>query len=79
MGIRQNKNGDDVFDASDNAIRCLESITGFIAHMRAEYGSVSDMVQRSNWDTSRNDYVLSLLKGLRKEIAQFTTEFKDHV
>ncbi len=78
MGVRRNKNGDDVFDASDDAIRWLESITGFLAHVRAEYGSVSDMVQGPNWDASRNDYALALLKGLGKEIADFTTEFKDH-
>ena len=80
MGVnRRKRTGDDTFEASDNVVKSLESITGFLAHAKAEYGSASEMAERVDWDASRNGYVLSLLKGLKKEITQFATEFKNHV
>lgn len=78
MGTVRRKKAD-AFEASDNTIRSLESITGFLAYVKAEYGSVSEMVERQSWDMSRNNYVLALLKGLKKEISQFTKEFASHV
>jgi hypothetical protein len=79
MGVKRHNKADAGFEASDNVVKSLESITGFLAHAKAEYGSAAEMAERADWDSARNGYVLSLLKGLKKEIARFTTEFKDHV
>jgi len=79
MGVKRKRNGDDFFELSENTVKWLESVTGFLANVKAEYGSASEMALQPEWDESRNTYVLSLLKGLKKEIALFTTEFKSHV
>lgn len=80
MGISKRRSGrDETTGASDQAVKWLEGMAGFVAHVKSEYGSISEMAEQPNWDASRNQYVLSLLKGLKKEIAQLTTEFKEHV
>jgi len=79
MGVKRSKRGDDVFGLSDDVIKWLESVTSFLANLNAEHGSVSEMAEQPEWDVARNAYILSLLKGLKKEIAQLTTEFKSHV
>jgi hypothetical protein len=80
MGVApRERQGDDTFGASDRTVKWLEGIAGFLANVKAEYGSISEMVERPGWDAARNPYILSLLKGLKKELNQFAAKFKSHV
>jgi hypothetical protein len=65
--------------ASDHFIQWAESLSGFVAFINVEYGGVSEMVEHHNWDASRNKYLLSLLNGLKRDVAQLSKELKGHV
>jgi hypothetical protein len=67
------------YPASDEVLRWIESITGLLAHIRTEYGGVSELIEHPHWDSSRNNYATSMLNGLRKEVTQLAKDFNDHV
>lgn len=71
--------GVDRFPASDEVIRWIESIAGLVAHIKINYGEVSELIEHPQWDESRNEYAGRLLTGLRKEIVTLTKDFNDHV
>ena len=67
------------FSASDEVIGWIESVAGFVAHIRTNYGSVSELIEHPQWDESRSNYAASMLAGLEKEILTLSKQFSDHV
>jgi hypothetical protein len=71
--------GVDRFRASDEVIKWIESVAGLVAHVKANYGGVPELIEHPQWDESRNEYTVRLLTGLKKEIVTLTKDFNDHV
>jgi hypothetical protein len=47
--------------------------------MKTEYGSISSMVERADWDGAKTDFALTLLRSLRSNITKLEKELSDHV
>jgi len=64
---------------SDEFIRWAEGLNGFVSQIDLEYGGVAEMVEHPSWDASRNQYAVSLLDGLKREVARIAKELNSHV
>lgn len=67
------------YPASDEFIVWAQSLSGMLTKMRTEYGSISEMVERSDWDGSKTDLALKLLKTLRTNLTKVEKELTSHV
>jgi hypothetical protein len=67
------------FPASDEFIVWAQSLSGMLTKMRTEYGSVSEMVERPDWDGAKTDLALKLLKTLRTNLTKVEKELTNHV
>jgi hypothetical protein len=67
------------YPASDEFIVWAQSLSGMLTKMRTEYGSVSEMVERSDWDEAKTDLALKLLKTLRTNLTKVEKELANHV
>lgn len=67
------------YSASNDIVEWLESMAGLLAHIRTQYGGVSELLEDPAWDASRSQYAVALLNGLTKDIARAAQEFKSHV
>lgn len=47
--------------------------------MKTEYGGISEMVERPDWDDSKTKPMLNLLKALKLNISKVEKELNDHV
>jgi hypothetical protein len=50
-----------------------------LTKLKTEYGTVSEMVERSDWDSAKTDFALSLLRSLRSNITKIEKELSVHV
>ncbi len=60
-------------------IRWIESVSGLMTHVRTAYGDVDSMLGSPEWDDSKTEYLLGLVKCVRCEIAEFAEELQGHV
>jgi hypothetical protein len=67
------------YPVSDEFIVWAQSLSGMLTKMRTEYGSISEMVERSDWDGSKTDLALKLLKTLRTNLTKVEKELTSHV
>ncbi len=67
------------FLASDKFIAWEQSLSGMLTTMKTEYGSISSMVERADWDGAKTDFALTLLRSLRSNITKLEKELSDHV
>ena len=67
------------FLASDKFVAWAQSLSGMLTTMKTEYGSISDMVERSDWDGAKTEFALTLLRSLRSNITKIEKELSDHV
>jgi hypothetical protein len=67
------------FEASNEFVRWAESIGGMLTKITTKYGSISAMVEHSDWDEGKTCYALSLLQSLRREISKIDKELASHV
>jgi hypothetical protein len=74
MGMKRKQ-----YPASDEFIVWAQSLSGMLTKMRTEYGSVSEMVERPEWDDAKTDLALKLLKTLRTNITKVEKELASHV
>jgi hypothetical protein len=65
--------------ASDEFIVWAQSLSGMLTKMRTEYGSISEMVERPEWDGAKTDLALKLLKTLRTNLTKVEKELASHV
>jgi len=57
----------------------LESLSGALSTIEVEFGGISELVEKSEWDHTKTDYLLQLLKGLKASVYSLETELRDHV
>ena len=67
------------YAVSDEFIKWAEGLSGLIASINVEYGGIAEMLENPRWDSSRNNYAVALLDGLKKDVAQIAKELKSHV
>jgi hypothetical protein len=67
------------YSASDELIKWMEGMAGLLAHIRTEYGGVSELLENPHWNPARNTYASSLIAALHQDIGKLAREFKEHV
>jgi hypothetical protein len=67
------------FISSDEFIAWTKSLSGLLTKIRTEYGGAANMVERSDWDESKTDLALKLIKSLRVSISKVEKELAHHV
>jgi hypothetical protein len=67
------------FPASDEFIRWLQSLGGMLTKIKINYGSVAEMTEHSEWDDSRTELALALVKAIHKQLRQIDMELTSHV
>jgi hypothetical protein len=67
------------FTASDEVVVWAQSLSGMLTKIRREYGGPAEMVERSDWDDGKTEYVLSLIKALHQHLSQIDSELSSHV
>lgn len=67
------------YAASDEFIVWAQSLSGMLTKIRTEYGTISKMVERPDWDASKTDLTLRLLTTLRTNLTRVEKELADHV
>jgi hypothetical protein len=67
------------YPTSDEFIVWAQSLSGMLTKMRTEYGSISEMVERPDWDDGKTDLALKLLKTLRTNLTRVEKELANHV
>lgn len=72
-----NKNSD--FPASDEVLAWAQSLSGMLTKIKTEYGGISELVERPDWDDTKTPMMLTLLRGLRASISNAEAELTDHV
>ena len=67
------------FAASDELIVWAQSLSGMLTKIRTEYGGIAQMVERPDWDESKTDLALKLMKSLKINISRMEKELASHV
>jgi hypothetical protein len=67
------------YPASDEMYVWAQSLSGMITKIKTEYGGISEMVERPDWDDRKTRMMLTLLKGLKSSISKAEKELADHV
>lgn len=67
------------YPASDEFIVWAQSLSGLLTTAATRYGTLSEMLEHPDWDESRTDYALRLVKSLRKHIKRIEEEMTAHV
>jgi hypothetical protein len=67
------------YPASDEFIVWAQSLSGMLTKMRVEYGSISEMVERPDWNGAKTELALKLLKTLRTNLTKVEKELASHV
>ncbi len=57
----------------------FESLSVSITSIDTELGGIAAVVESREWDESKTDYLLKLLGGLKRSVADLETELRDHV
>ena len=67
------------FTASNEFTASAQSVSGMLTKIKTEYGGISAMVERADWDTAKTDFALSLLRTLRSHVTKIEKELSSHV
>ncbi len=67
------------YKASDDFIAWAQSLSGMLTKIRTEFGSVSAMIEHPEWDESKTDNALFLIKSLRAHLSKIDRELSSHV
>jgi hypothetical protein len=67
------------YPVSDEIVRWVESLVGVATKIETEYGGVSEMLERPDWDASKTGYVRDLLNRLYTRLGEIKGEIDDHV
>ena len=67
------------YPASDAFVVWLQSISGMLTKMKAEYGSMPEMLECPGWDEGRTAHVAALVKALHGHIRRIDMEIAQHV
>lgn len=65
--------------ASHEFIVWAESLSGMLTSLRTSYGSTEEMLERPDWDESKTEYLLELVRCLRDDLTMLDEEMRDHV
>jgi hypothetical protein len=67
------------FKASDEFIAWAQSLSGMLTKIRTDYGGISKMVERPDWDENKTDIAVKLLNSLGVNVNKVKKELADHV
>jgi hypothetical protein len=64
---------------SDQFIAWGESLSGFLSTVKVKYGGAANMVERPDWDDSKTEYAVQLVRSLRRHLSKLEQELSQHV
>lgn len=67
------------YEASDEFIVWLESLSGMLTKIKTEYGGIVALVEHPNWDENRTMHAARLVRALRCHLHSIDEELADHV
>lgn len=65
--------------ASDEFIVWLESLSGMLTKIKAEYGGIVALVEHPDWDENRTIHAARLVQALRHHLHSIDEELAEHV
>jgi hypothetical protein len=67
------------YGASDEFVSWAESLSGLLTTIDTKYGGAECMLERADWDESRTEYALQLVRDLRVHLQRLEEEMVSHV
>ena len=67
------------YPASDKFLTWTQSLSGMLTKMKTDHGSISEMVESAEWDSSKTDLALKMLRSLRINLDKMQKELEAHV
>jgi hypothetical protein len=64
---------------SDEFIVWAESLSGMLTSLRTSYGSTEEMLEHSDWNEGRTEYLLQLVQCLHSDLRRLDEEMSEHV
>jgi transcription termination factor NusB len=65
--------------ASEEFVVWAQSLSGMLTMFRTSYGSIEEMLEHSDWDEGKTEYLLQLVQGLHSDLKKLDKEISDHV
>lgn len=67
------------YSASDEYVVWAQSLSGMLTKIKTTYGGIVNMVEHVDWDESKTQYFLQLVKSLQRNLKAIDKELSDHV